>query len=414
MCRACNETPDGQGRHCTRSDGFSAVEGNQRNRSRGLNNAADALAHGDPQAAVNQLENARRAQRTLDGVPAAPLGDPQPTTGPQRDLIISPSSVDSAKAQFDQINRARAEEGRPPLSVEMTRQNAPDASDPIMTWERTTVRISGADQDELDALRLNGVSGDPERRVKTTAVLEATCAVTRVDSDGKYISRNEAGADSTPARVTQYIHDGPGGEARQRYAPTEADQARAKSVRTWGRATQPTNDYLRAMRHSLAEESLGPRDVGTAASSLSGYERACADKARADDLQREFLAKHGVGPEGQQPPGGGQGLGTPAQATPTGRPPRSQSRWLNNVGDKIMVHGQVERSIEIDHANRYDATYMYIIRSRDGDVVKWVPVDFIGFQEGDSVTLRGEVRGHVEFQGEKQTEMFYCTPTLHD
>lgn len=416
MCRACDETPDGHGRRCTRSDGFSAVEGEQRNRSRGLNNAADALAHGDTESAVNQLENARRAQRTLDGVPSAPIADPQPAAGPQRDLIISPSSVDSAREQFEQINRRRADQGKPPLTVEITRQNAPDTADPIMTWERATVRISGADQEDLDSLSLNSVGNDPERRAKTSAVLEATCAVTRIDSEGQYVSRAEAGPDSTPARVTQYIHDAPGGPLRQRYAPTDADQVRAKSIRTWGRATQPTNDYLRSMRHALGEESLGPRDVGTAASALSGYERAYADKSRAEQLQAEFLAKHGGGPPAEQAQGAQDGGGRMGAAGvgPDGRPPRSLSRWLNNVGDKIMVQGRVERSIEVAHANRYDTTYMYLIRSRDGDVVKWVPVNFIGFQEGDSVTLRGEVRGHVEFQGEKQTEMFYCTPTLHD
>jgi len=401
MCRACWETPDNQGRRCPRDDGFSGVEGEQRNRSRGLNSAADALAHGDPQAAVNQLENARRAQRTLDGVPPAPLSEPQPVTGPQRDLIISPSSVDSAKAQLDQLNREREAQGQAPLTVEITRQTAPDASDPIMVWERATVRVAGATPEELDALRLTGVTADPERRVKTTAVLEASCAITRIDSNGQYVSRKEGGEDSTPAVVSRYISDAPDGPLRQRYAPTAADQARAVNVRIWARQTRPTNDYIRAMRHALAEDQVGPRQVGTAASALAGYERAYADKSRAEQMREELLAKYGQGGAGSD------------QESVTMPSPGQESRWLNQPGDKIMVTGRVERVTPIFHENRPDPRHLYIVRTPDGDAVKWLPSDFTGFREGDDVTLRGQVKAHSTFNGEKQTEMVYCKPEIH-
>lgn len=410
MCRACDETPDGQGRHCLRNDGFSSAEGDQRNRSRGLNNAADALAHGDSQTAVNQLENARRAQRTLDGVPAAPLGDPQTATGPQRDITISPSSVDAAQAQIDQINRARQDQGRSPLDVEITRQTKADTSDPIMTWERATVRISGDAQDELDALRLNGITSDPERRVKTAAVVQASCAITRIESHGIYVSRNEGGENSTPARVTQYIHDTPDGPLRQRYAPNETDLNRAANVRRWARETRPTNDYIRAMRLALGEEGLGPRSVGTAASALAGYERAVADRNEAALAQEEFLARFGANAtagtsEGTQ--------GSRAGAPGGGYSPQVESRWLNKPGDKVIVTGRVEMVTKVLHEKRQDPRHLYIIRTPDGDAVKWLPSDFAGFREGDRVTLRGQVKEHSEFRGEKQTEMFYCKPEIH-
>lgn len=398
MCRACDETPDRQGRHCLRDDGFSSVEGDQRNRSRGLNNAADALAHGDPQAAVNQMENARRSQRTLDGVSAAPQGAPEDVSGPRRDITISPSSVDAAQSQLDQINRTRVERGRSPLTSEITRQNITDTQDSLMTWERATVRISGASQDELDQLTLSGVSNEPERRVRTTAVVEATCAITRVESNGKYVSRKEGAEASTPALVAQYVHDAPGGQLRQRYAPNQADVARAKSIRAWARESRPTNDYMRAMRHSLAEEGLGPRDVGTAASALSGYERTYAEKSRADQMQDELMAKLAGTSAGT----GSSGLG--------GAP---GSRWLNKPGDKVMVTGRVERDVKVLHEKRQDPRHLYIIRTPDGDAVKWLPSDYSGFREGDMVTLRGQVKTHSEFRGEKQTEMYYCKPEVH-
>lgn len=394
MCRACRETPDNQGRRCPRDDGFSVTEGDQRNRARGLNNAADALASGDAQAAVNQLENARRAQRTLDGVPAAPVGTPSPASGPHRDIEVSPSSIDSAKAQLDHINRERASRGQAPLVVDITRQSVPDSDDPIMSLEQGTVRVSGATQDELDQIRLAGVTDQAERRARTDAVLAATCAITRIESNGQYISRKAGGDESTPARVTQYVNDTPDGELRQRYAPTPEDEAKAQGVKKWARETKPTNDYIRAMRHALSEKNLGPRDVGTAASSVAGYNRAAAELAeRNRQMQERLLAEH-AGAGSDAPMSGG-------------------SRWLNQPGDKIMVTGTVERVTLLHHESHWDPRHMYIVRTPDGDVVKWIPPKFTGFKQGDRVTLRGQVKGHTSYNGEKQTEMFYCKPEIH-
>ena len=397
MCRACRETPDNQGRRCPRDDGFSVTEGDQRNRARGLNNAAGALANGDPQAAVNQLENARRAQRSLDGVPAAPVGTPTPADGPHRDIEISPSGIDSAKAQLDHINRERADRGQAPLGVDITRQSVSDSSDPIMALEQATVRVSGATQSELDQLRLAGVTVDAERRVRTDAVLAAACAITRIESNGQYVSRKAGGEESTPARVAQYVNDGPGGQLRQRYAPTPEDESKAQGIKKWARETSPTNDYIRAMRHALSEKNLGPRDVGTAARAVAGYNRAADALAeRNRKMQEEMLA-------GQRP-----GVVQERAAQPP-----SGSRWLNQPGDKIMVTGTVEKAVPVHDQSHWYPRYLYIVRTPDGDAVKWLPSKFAGFRVGDRVTLRGQVKKHGEFNGERQTEMFYCKPEIH-
>lgn len=407
MCRACRETPDNQGRRCPRDDGFSVTEGDQRNRARGLNSAAEALARGEVQAAVNQLENARRAQRTLDGVPAAPAAAPTPVAGPYRDIEISPSSVDSAKAQLDQLNRARTGNGQQPLDVEITRQATPDPTDPIMSLESVTVRVSGATDEELGQLRLSSVTEGAERRVQTGAVLAAACAITRVESNFQYVSRKAGGEESTPARVAQYVNDDPDGPLRQRYAPTPTDESKAQGVMKWARETNPTNDYIRAMRHSLSEKNLSHRDVGTAASAVAGYNRAAEELAeRNSKKQEELLAQHA---------GAGVGSSGGVAVADPGHYPRGagSSRWLNQPGDKIMVTGTVERVTPIFHESHWYPRHLYIVRTPDGDVVKWLPSNFTGFNEGDNVTLRGQVKAHITFNGEKQTEMNYCTPELH-
>lgn len=384
MCRACRETPDGQGRRCPRDDGFTSTEAEQRNRSRGLTNVSSALARGDVQAAANHLANARRAQQELDGPTPPPEGAPGDTTTPHRDLIISPSDITAAKAQIEQLNQQRSASGQSPLDVDITRQTRPDENDPIMTWERITARVSGATNEDLQGFDLTKVAAEPEKRADTEAVLAATAAITRIESNGEYVPRNEGGDRSTPALVIQYVNDAPNGPLRQRYAPQRSDVEQAQAIRGWVRTVQPTNDYMQAVRGAVGQDQLGPRDVGTAASAFAAYNRSSS-------------------PSGGSGSGGVRGLGTQGIG----------SRWLNQPGDKIMVTGRVERVNKVYHEKRWYPRHLYIIRTPDGDAVKWLPSKFVGFAEGDEVTLRGEVKEHLSFRGEKQTEMHYCSPEVN-
>src|SRR5699024_7231841 len=299
---------------------------------------------------------------------------------PYRDAIISPSEVSTAEDRLNQINQQRAAEGKTPLHVEVTRQTRPDEHDPVMIWERATARISGASEEELQDIDLTNVAAEPEKKARTEAVLAATMAITRIDSAGEYVSRNEGGGDSTPARAIQYVNDAPGGELRTRYAPTSKDFQKARNVRAWARTVQPTNDYMQAMRSFVGAEQLGPRGIGTAASAVAAYNSSVSTSQ-----------------------GRGSGLGA-----------AKGSRWLNTPGDKIMVTGRVEQVTPVFHEKRWDPRHLYIIRTPEGDAVKWLPSDFRGFRMGEEVTLRGVVKQHLTFRGERQTEMYYCTPQIHN
>lgn len=419
MCRACWETPDDQGRRCLRSDGFSHVEGSQRNRVRGLNNAAASLAGGDPQGAVTQIDNARRAQHDLD----CPRGDTveqlTPVNGPSRDIPVASDDLDSLEGRMEQINRERGDAGLPLLRTQVVTEARPDESDPVMVWERGTARISGGSQDDLDALRFDGVHTEAAKFARTDQVLAATFAVTRIDSDGQFIPRSQGGADSTPARVLQYVEDAPDGELRCRYAPTPADMAQVQPLRRWAAKIQPTNDYLHAMQETVADDSLGPRDIGTAASAVAGFRRAAAEQsayvaqqreaamkvaAESDRLRAEAAARQAAVME---PSAGG------AVASPTNpRMAASQSRWMGRPGDPLMAAARIEAIIPVGDDGRGVQRVRYVLRTQSGDVLSWLPSVPRRYQVGQALNLWGTVKGHTVFGGERQTEIFRCKSGL--
>lgn len=397
MCKACDETADGQGVRCNRPDGrVSDVELDQRNRVRNLNTARSALARGDAQAAANALAGAVAAQRSLDGGPTAPVGDPAPTVEPHRDFIVSPSNISTASDRLVEINRRREQSGKPPLVMNVTRQHRP-TGDPIMSLERATVRISGASQEELNEVSLGNVRTEPERRVKTFAVLEAACAATRLNG-GKYVSVNE-GPNSIPAQVNAYINAAPGSPERMRLEPTREDKRMAVNVRMWIRTQQPTTDYTKALRHSVSEDHMGLREAGTAASGIAGFQR---HRARVEEMK----ARAAANPPQKVP---GSEVREPMVVSPR---PRG-SRWLGTPGQQVRVVATVEKVVPVASDYSVSPRYLYVMRTPDGDLVRWMASSTQGMVEGDDVTLFGTIRAHSEFHGEKQTEMFYCKPMIH-
>ena len=383
MCRACDETPDGAGRRCNRPDGFTSVESDQRNRIRNLANARDALNRGDAQGAANAVAHALAAQQSLDGGgQKPPVSEPTDTEGPHKDFIVNPSDIDKAQARIDALNKVRENQGRSPLHIEVTRQHKTVAGDPILAWEQGTLRVGGAPEEELAKVNLGrGVRTSAEKRVNTAEVLTAACAATRLNG-GTYSSRKEAGEDSVPAMVDAYIADTPAGPVRARMTPTEQDRQMANGVRAWAKEQPATSDYMRSVRYALAEDHMPLREAGTASSAVSGYLR-----------YRERQAMHNNKALSPRPGG---------------------SRWLNQPGDKVIVTARVARAVPVYHEKRPFPRYLYIMRTPDGDLVKWMAPETQGLQEGDDVTLKATVKGHSTFNGEKQTEVHNAKqPQIH-
>lgn len=396
MCRSCDETPDGQGRHCGRPNGFSETEADRRNRTRNLVNAQSHLASGDAQSAANSLARAAAAHRGAVGVPTGgPVQAPSEMEGPRRDFVVSPSDVPTAVARIEMMNQERVKVGLAPLSVDVTRSYQADSADPIYAMESTTIRVQGASQAELDRLSVGNVRSEPERKVKSSAVMEAAVVAHRLN--GKvYIARGE-GENAVPDQVNRYLAEGPNGSYRERLAPTQEDKNEAGRVRIWVRAQQPSSDYQAALRHALSSEYMTVREAGTAASALSGFTRY---QNRIEEARLKAQAGNG----GAQGPSG----------TAVYSPRPAGSRWLGQKDQKVSVTAKVEVAHPVRNDKSAYPRVLYIMRTPQGDLVRWFASEDQGMEAGDAVTLQGTIKDHSTFNGERQTELWYCkAPVIH-
>ena len=165
----------------------------------------------------------------------------------------------------------------------------------------------------------------------------------------------------------------------------------------WVRSQPPTGDYQAALRHALSTEYMSVREAGTAASALSGFTRY---QERLKRARQNALAKKGD----QQAHGG------PAVYSP--RP--AGSRWLGQKNQKVSITARVEVAHPVRNDKSPYPRVLYIMRTPQGDLVRWFASEDQGMEPGDAVTIRGTIKDHSTFNGERQTEMWYCkAPVIH-
>lgn len=392
MCRSCDETPGG--RRCGRPDGFSGTEADRRNRARNLSNAHSHLAAGDTQAAANSFAQAAAAHRGAVGAPVGgPVQPPQAPSGPYRDFVVSPGDAAAALGRIELLNQERAKVGLPPLVAHVSRSRTPDPSDPIYAMEQTTIRVQGASPEELGRVSVGNVRTEPERKVRAASVMEAAVVAHRLNG-GVYVARGE-GPNAVPDQINRYLAEGPNGPLRQRLAPTQEDVDEAGRVRAWVRAQKPSSEYQAALRHALDEDYMSVREAGTAASALSGFTRY---------RNRLAEARNGM-------PGGSanqaQGAPPPVHSLrPTG------SRWLGQIDQKVSVTAHVMLAHPVRTGRGSYPNVLYVMRTPEGDLVRWFASEDQGMEVGDAVTLRGKIKDHSVFNGERQTELWYCKPPV--
>lgn len=100
--------------------------------------------------------------------------------------------------------------------------------------------------------------------------------------------------------------------------------------------------------------------------------------------------------------------------SPPPRPSGHVSRWFGEEGESVTFRARVEAMHPIHHESRLRPHFLYIMRTHEGDLVRWMASRDAGMESGDDITLRGTVKAHSSFNGERQTEVFYCKPTIHN
>lgn len=400
MCRSCDQTPDGAGRRCpARVDGFTAHESDQRSRSRGLGAAYNALAAQDHAGAANALARAVAAQRELDGLdrnlPHEPMSSSaQPDTQPHRDVFVPPSALTKLRAEFDALNAARSREGKAPIVADPIVQRAV-TDDPMLREERVRVRLSGESQDALDALRFAAQSEQTDRVVDTRSALAVAHAIAR--STGGYRTKAEAGPQSTAAMLSMYLADAPDGKQRHAVAVEDADWAEADRTLAWASTVQPTSDYMRSVRDTLANKTVTHRGLALAVSAIPVAQRQHEREQRAQSAAARAAR-----------------TSSRSHAGPTRNRPQRRNEWIGRIGQRAHTTGYVESITPTQMEKGGDYDYLLRLRTEGGALVKtFLPVPY-GVQEGQRITLTGLIMEHEMYDGKKATVFEQCeVPVVH-
>jgi hypothetical protein len=183
-----------------------------------------------------------------------------------------------------------------------------------------------------------------------------------------------AGRRSTADLVAWLLDDEPRGEARgewhkerERIMPTVADVERAEMVLAWARSRDGRSDYEQNLRLVAAQATLVPKHAGILASAVVSYERAVGETNK--------------------------------------RAARAPSEHYGEVGQRVELEVTVEGAIPIE--NKWGTAAIVTYRDVEGRAFLWRTGARHG-AVGTLVRLRGSIKRHSEFRGEKQTELTRC------
>jgi hypothetical protein len=227
---------------------------------------------------------------------------------------------------------------------------------------------SGADEDDGD-----GFGGGHARFILAADEFLAAC-VSAVREFGWVSSKGEG--EPTKERAL-FLCSPPPHDSRalaewRRGQPTELDRARAKMIIEWCASSTQTSDY--ALNFKVAvQRSINPaRTAGLVASDVIAYAREIehAEKAKSE------------------------------------RAARPESTYFGEIGKRYDLTGKIffVRHIE----GEYGTTTLLGFVDEEGRMFKWFASGGRDFEVGEKVALKGTVKKHEDYKGEKGTVLTWC------
>ena len=163
---------------------------------------------------------------------------------------------------------------------------------------------------------------------------------------------------------------------RQRIEPIDEDHALAATTLTWAATLKdrvPTNDYQQNIAVIVANENVTSREAGLAASIIVAYKK---DMELLEERQRQ--ARIGEG-----------------------------SEYVGTVGKRQDFEDLTLVKV-FDFVNDFGVLHILKFVDKDDNLLIWKTSTWTKLEEGDQVSLRGTVKDHSEYQGQKQTILTRC------
>ena len=91
---------------------------------------------------------------------------------------------------------------------------------------------------------------------------------------------------------------------------------------------------------------------------------------------------------------------------------KARSQYVGNVGDKttfsLKFFKRVSFEYEVTYSRYPETSFIYLFSDESGNTYKWTTSKYHDWSEGDSITLKGTIKAHEEYKGEKQTVLTRC------
>ncbi len=90
--------------------------------------------------------------------------------------------------------------------------------------------------------------------------------------------------------------------------------------------------------------------------------------------------------------------------------PKSESQYIGTVGDVIVVTAKLVGIHQYEtHFSYYGETnYIYKFTDENGNIIVWKTSSFQQITEGETYEIKGKIKEHNEYKGEKQTVLARC------
>lgn len=156
--------------------------------------------------------------------------------------------------------------------------------------------------------------------------------------------------------------------AREACKVTDADAATAAAALAWVKDGTGRSDYEQNLRLVAAQEHIGQEHAGILASAIASYNRHAGEMLK--------------------------------------RTARAPSSHVGEIGKRIDLTLTIERIVSVD--TEYGALMIHSFRDEIGNVFVWKTGKGAG-KVGDRLSVRGTVKKHDEYRGEKQTVLSRCS-----
>lgn len=90
--------------------------------------------------------------------------------------------------------------------------------------------------------------------------------------------------------------------------------------------------------------------------------------------------------------------------------PKSNSQYIGAVGDKLEVRAtfKAKYSYETHYTYRGETHYIYKFADPDGNIIVWNTTSWQELEIGTDYLVKGTIKEHSEYKGEKQTVLQRC------